>query len=193
MANLILISAPSGSGKSTVINRLMQDDSLRLAFSISATSRQPRGSEQHGVEYYFYTPEQFETLIKEDQFVEYVEVYPGKYYGTLRSEVDRLTHLGRNILFDIDAVGALRVQEAYRDQVVSIFLLPPSFQELRSRLEKRGTDSPEIIEERMQRASYEINLSEQFDHRVINDDLELCVDQVKKIIRQAIAPQEKIS
>ncbi len=180
MSHLILISAPSGSGKSTVIKQLMQDESLRLSFSISATSRPPRGNEQHGVEYYFYTPEQFKQLIAEDRLVEYVEVYPGKYYGTLRSEVDRLASMGRNILFDVDAVGAMRIQEAYRDKVVSIFLMPPTFAELRRRLESRG-------EERMRRASYEINFAEQFDHTVVNDDLKLCVSQVAKIIRNTIS------
>lgn len=186
MSHLILISAPSGSGKSTVINQLMQDESLCLSFSISATSRPPRGSEQHGVEYYFYTPEQFKQLIDEDRLVEYVEVYPGKYYGTLRSEVERLSAMGRNILFDVDAVGAMRIQEAYRDKVVSIFLMPPTFAELRKRLESRGTESPELIEERMRRASYEINFSEQFDYKVVNDDLSLCVSQVAEIIRKVI-------
>ena len=186
MSHLILISAPSGSGKSTVIQQLMQDESLRLSFSISATSRSPRGNEQHGVEYYFYTPEQFKQLIAEDRLVEYVEVYPGKYYGTLRSEVDRLASMGRNILFDVDAVGAMRIQEAYRDKVVSIFLMPPTFAELRRRLESRGTESPELVEERMRRASYEINFAEQFDHTVVNDDLKLCVSQVAQIIRDTI-------
>ena len=179
MSHLILISAPSGSGKSTVIRQLMQDESLRLSFSISATSRSPRGSEQHGVEYYFCTPEQFKKLIDEDQLVEYVEVYAGKYYGTLAA-------MGRNILFDVDAVGAMRIQEAYRDKVVSIFLMPPSFAELRRRLESRGTETPEFVEERMRRASYEINFAKQFDHIVVNDDLSLCVAQVSKIIRDSI-------
>jgi guanylate kinase len=186
MSHLILISAPSGSGKSTVIRQLMQDESLRLSFSISATSRSPRGSEQHGVEYYFCTPEQFKKLIDEDQLVEYVEVYAGKYYGTLRREIERLAAMGRNILFDVDAVGAMRIQEAYRDKVVSIFLMPPSFAELRRRLESRGTETPEFVEERMRRASYEINFAKQFDHIVVNDDLSLCVAQVSKIIRDSI-------
>ena len=139
---LIIFSAPSGSGKSTIINKLMSEYGLRGRFSISATSRQPRGSEQDGVEYYFLTEEDFRRRISEGDFLEYEEVYPGCFYGTLRSEVDRTLDRGENVILDIDVQGGLNVKKIYGDRALTLFIQPPSIERLRERLERRGTDAP---------------------------------------------------
>lgn len=182
MSRIIIISGPSGTGKGTVINRIIEDENLRLSFSISATNRQPRNTEQHGVEYYFLSEEEFTNKIKEDAFIEYVEVYPGRFYGTLKSELDRINALNRNLLLDIDVEGALKVKELYGDQVLSLFLAPPSIDTLRDRLIHRGTESMEVIRERLDRAAYELSLAPLFDKKVINDDLNICVEEVRSAI-----------
>ena len=152
---LIIFSAPSGSGKSTIINYLLQQ-SLRLRFSISATSRAPRGTEKNGVEYYFLTPEAFKARIAKGDFLEYEEVYTDKFYGTLKSEVERILNEGDNVIFDVDVVGGCNIKRFYGDRALSVFIQPPSIEELRKRLVGRGTDTPEVIESRIAKAEYEI-------------------------------------
>ncbi|WP_297236512.1 guanylate kinase [uncultured Porphyromonas sp.] len=169
---LIIFSAPSGSGKSTIINKLMSEYGLRGRFSISATSRKPRGSEQDGVEYYFLTEEDFRKRISEGDFLEYEEVYPGCFYGTLRSEVDRTLDRGENVILDIDVQGGLNVKKIYGDRALTLFIQPPSIERLRERLERRGTDAPEVIERRLAKAETELSFAPKYDAVVVNDNLE---------------------
>lgn len=170
---LLIFSAPSGSGKSTIINWLMQEHpELNMHFSISCTSRAPRGQEQNGVEYFFLTPEEFREKIQNDEFVEYEEVYQDRYYGTLKSQVEKQLAAGENVVFDVDVHGAMNIKKAYGDRALSLFIQPPSIEELRRRLNGRGTDAPEVIEQRIARAEYELAYADKFDTIVINDDLE---------------------
>ena len=179
---LIIISAPSGSGKSTIIGRIMQDKSLKLAFSVSATTRPRRGQEVHGVDYYFKTVDEFRQMIAHGELVEYQEVYEGRYYGTPRSEVERITGMGMNVVLDLDVLGGVNVKKMYGDRALSIFIQPPSVDVLRQRLIKRGTDSMEDIKARVDKAEFEISIGPQFDHTVINDDLDTAVNQVHDLI-----------
>ena len=173
MAKLLIFSAPSGSGKSTIINWLMQEHpELKMHFSISCTSRAPRGTEQNGVEYFFLTPEEFRTKIAADEFVEYEEVYADRFYGTLKSQVDKQLAAGENVVFDVDVHGAMNIKKAYGNKALSLFIQPPSVEELRKRLNGRGTDAPEVIEQRIARAEYELTFADKFDAVVVNDDLE---------------------
>jgi len=178
---LIVFSAPSGSGKSTIINYLMQND-FNLHFSVSATSRAPRGQEQNGKEYFFLTPEQFKEKIKENAFLEYEEVYHDKYYGTLKSEVEKQLKNGENVVLDIDVKGALNVKRIYGNQALLVFIQPPSVETLRQRLQKRGTDSPEVIEDRVKKAEYELSFAKDFDVVIINDQLEIAVRQATETV-----------
>ena len=183
MGKLIIISAPSGTGKSTLITRLLAEHpELRLRFSVSATSRPPRGEEQHGVEYYFFSPEEFEAGIKRGDFLEYEEVYPGRYYGTLRSEVDRRIASGDRVIFDVDCIGGLNIKKGYGHEALSIFIEPPSIDELRRRLIGRSTDSPEVIEERVAKAAEELTYASRFDHVLTNDNLERCYREFYQLI-----------
>lgn len=188
---LIIISAPSGSGKSTIIGRVMQDESLRLAFSVSATTRPRRGEEVHGVHYYYLTVEEFQHMIENDELVEYQEVYEGRYYGTPKSEVERITAEGRNVVLDLDVLGGVNVKRMYGDRALSIFIQPPSVEVLRERLIKRGTDSMEDIQNRVDKAEFEISIGPQFDYTVINDDLDIAVFQVHDLIANFITPETK--
>lgn len=167
---IFVFSAPSGSGKSTLINHLMSRIS-GLSFSVSATSRAPRGEERDGVEYHFLSQSEFEQKIKEDAFIEYEEVYAGTYYGTLRSEIDSRLQRGEDIVLDIDVKGGLNVKRIYGEQALLIFVQPPSIEELRRRLEARQTDSAAKIEQRVAKAAYELEFAPQFDAVIINDDL----------------------
>lgn len=182
MSRIIILSAPSGTGKSSVIAQLIDDPALQLSFSISATNRAPRGSEQDGVEYYFLSPEDFERYRAQDLFIESVEVYPGRFYGTLKSEWQRIANMGKNLMLDIDVEGALEVKRKYGEEVLAIFLMPPSLQELRKRLELRATDAPEVIEERLKRAAYEMSLASRFDCQIVNDNLDCCIQEVRTAI-----------
>ena len=184
---LIIISAPSGAGKSTIIGRIMQDESLRLAFSVSATTRPRRGKEVHGVDYYYITPDQFRQMIENDELVEYQEVYEGRYYGTPKSEVERITGMGKNVVLDLDVLGGVNVKHLYGDRAISIFIQPPSVEVLRQRLINRGTDSMEDIKARIAKAEFEISIGPQFDHTVVNDDLETAVHEVHDLIADFIA------
>lgn len=183
---LIIFSAPSGAGKSTIINYLLQQ-SLRLRFSISATSRAPRGTEQNGVEYYFLTPEEFKARIAKGDFLEYEEVYTDKFYGTLKSEVERILDEGDNVIFDVDVVGGCNIKRYYGDRALSVFIQPPSIEELRKRLVGRGTDTPEVIESRIAKAEYELSFADKFDTVVINDDLETAKANALQVIRTFLA------
>ena len=165
---LIIFSAPSGSGKSTIINFLLKQN-LNLHFSISATSRAPRGTEKDGVEYYFLTPDEFRARIAAGDFLEYEEVYTDKYYGTLKSEVERRLMSGDNVIFDVDVVGGCNIKKFYGDRALSVFIQPPSIEDLRSRLEGRGTDAPEVIESRIAKAEFELGFADKFDVIVVND------------------------
>jgi len=168
---LVVLSAPSGSGKSTIINRIL-DKNLPLEFSVSATSRPPRGNEKNGVEYYFLSADQFKEKIKNNCFIEYEEVYPDRFYGTLKSEVEKKIVEGRNILLDVDVAGGLSLKNIFGEEALLIFIQPPSIEELKRRLEKRGTDSPDIIADRILKAAYELSLASEYDAIVVNDRLE---------------------
>ena len=183
---LIIFSAPSGSGKSTIINFLLQQ-SLRLRFSISATSRAPRGTEKNGVEYYFLTPEAFKARIAKGDFLEYEEVYTDKFYGTLKSEVERILNEGDNVIFDVDVVGGCNIKRFYGDRALSVFIQPPSIEELRKRLVGRGTDTPEVIESRIAKAEYELSFADKFDTVVINDNLETAKAKALQVIQVFLA------
>ncbi len=182
---LIIFSAPSGSGKSTIIQSLLDKD-LNLSFSISATSRAPRGSEQNGVEYYFISPEEFKSRIANDEFLEYEEVYAGKFYGTLKSEVERILNSGKNVIFDVDVVGGLNIKKYYGDQALALFIQPPSIKELEKRLKNRATDTPEVIASRIAKAEYELSFAPRFDKIIVNDVLEKAQAEAYHLIRQFI-------
>lgn len=184
---LIIFSAPSGSGKSTIINKLMSEYGLRGRFSISATSRKPRGSEQDGVEYYFLTEVDFRRRISEGDFLEYEEVYPGCFYGTLRSEVDRTLARGENVILDIDVQGGLNVKKIYGDRALTLFIQPPSIERLRERLERRGTDAPEVIERRLAKAETELSFAPKYDAVVVNDDLEEACRDAARVIEDFLS------
>ena len=182
MGKLIIFSAPSGSGKSTIINHLLQQD-LNLAFSISATSRPPRGTERDGVEYFFLTPDEFRERIARDEFLEYEEVYPGRFYGTLKSQVEKQLAAGQNVVFDVDVVGGCNIKKYYGERALSVFIQPPSVKELRRRLVGRGTDAPEVIEDRVAKAEYELGFAPQFDVVLVNDNLEEAQQRAYDVIR----------
>ena len=180
---LIIFSAPSGSGKSTIVQWLMKEHpELKLYFSISCTSRAPRGTEQNGVEYFFLTPEEFRTKIQNDEFLEYEEVYQDRFYGTLKAQVERQREAGQNVVFDVDVKGGINIKKYYGDDALSLFIQPPSVEELRRRLVGRATDTPEAIEQRLAKAEYEMTFAPQFDSIVINDNLEEAKEQTLELI-----------
>jgi len=182
---MLIVSAPSGSGKSTIVNWLMQEHpELRLYFSISCTSRAPRGTEQNGVEYFFLTPEEFKAKIANDEFLEYEEVYQDRFYGTLKAQVERQREAGQNVVFDVDVKGGINIKRYYGDEALSLFIQPPSVEELRRRLTGRGTETPEAIEERLARAEYELAFAPQFDRVVVNDDLETAKQEALQIVNE---------
>ena len=182
---MLIVSAPSGSGKSTIVQWLMQEHpELKLYFSISCTSRAPRGTEQNGVEYFFLTPEEFKAKIENDEFLEYEEVYADRFYGTLKAQVEKQLGEGQNVVFDVDVKGGVNIKKYYGDEALSLFIQPPSVEELRRRLEGRGTDTPEAIAERLAKAEYEMTFAPQFDHVIVNDDLETAEQNTLQIIEQ---------
>ena len=181
MGKLIIFSAPSGSGKTTIVRRLLTMFP-ELEFSISATSRAPRGKERNGVDYYFFTPERFAEMVRENRFVEWEEVYAGKCYGTLASETERIWGKGHTIVFDVDVMGGQRLKNIVGQKAMSIFVMPPSVEELRRRLEGRGTDCCETIECRIAKAETEIAQAPNFDHIVINDNLEEAVARAAELV-----------
>lgn len=180
---LIIVSAPSGSGKSTIVNWLMQEHpELNLYFSISCTSRAPRGEEKDGVEYFFLMPEAFKEKIKNNEFLEYEEVYENRFYGTLKAQVERQREAGQNVVFDVDVKGGVNIKKHYGKKALSLFIQPPSIEELRRRLEGRGTDTQEAIEQRIAKAAYELTFAPKFDRVVVNDDLETAKQETFNII-----------
>ena len=185
---IIIFSAPSGSGKSTIVNYLLQRHP-ELEFSVSATSRAPRGTEQHGEAYYFLTTEEFKKKIAENAFVEYEEVYSGCYYGTLKSEIERISTKGHHVVFDVDVVGGCNLKRIFGEEALSIFIAPPSVEVLRQRLKGRGTDSDEMIEKRVDKAEYEMTFAPKFDKIIVNDRLEDALQEAETAILQFIHPK----
>ncbi len=185
MGKIIIFSAPSGSGKSTLIRYLLEQE-LNLQFSISATSRLPRGEEKNGVEYYFLTPDEFRKRIANDEFLEFEEVYPDKFYGTLKSEAQRILAKGKNVVFDVDCIGGLNIKKYYGKKALAIFVMPPSVDALRQRLEKRGTDAPEIIESRLEKAEFEMSFASQFDVVIHNDDYDHAKKETVSVVKNFI-------
>ena len=180
---VIIFSAPSGSGKSTIINWLMQEHKeLNLHFSISCTSRKPRGTEQNGVEYFFVSPEEFRQRIANGEFLEYEEVYADRFYGTLKVQVEKQLSAGENVVLDVDVKGGCNIKKIYADKALSVFVQPPSIEELRNRLNGRGTDAPEVIEDRIRRAEFELSFAPKFDHVVVNDNLETAKQEAYETI-----------
>jgi guanylate kinase len=185
---LIVVSAPSGSGKSTIVQWLMKEHpELRLYFSVSCTSRPPRGTEQNGVEYFFLTPEEFREKIADNEFLEYEEVYQDRFYGTLKSQVERQLQDGQNVVFDVDVKGGINIKKYYGSRAMSLFIQPPSVEELRRRLTGRATDTPEAIEDRLAKAEYELTFAPQFDHIIVNDDLETAKQETLQLMREFLA------
>lgn len=182
MAKVIIFSAPSGSGKSTIINYLMAQN-LNLHFSISATSRPPRGTEKNGVEYFFLSPEEFKTLIAKGEFLEYEEVYKDRFYGTLKSQVDAQLERGENVVCDVDVLGGQNIKAYYGDKALSLFIQPPSIEVLKQRLESRGTDAPEVIKDRLARAEFELSYADKFDKVVVNDNLKDAQSEALSLIK----------
>lgn len=184
---LLIFSAPSGSGKSTIVNWLMKEHpELKLAFSISCTSRAPRGTEKNGVEYFFLTPEEFKAKIANEEFLEYEEVYQDRFYGTLKEQVEVQAARGENVVFDVDVKGGRNIKEFYGDRALSIFIQPPSIDELRRRLVGRATDAPEVIEQRIARAEFELSQAPYFDRVIINDNLDRAVEDTYAAIKEFI-------
>jgi guanylate kinase len=180
---MIIVSAPSGSGKSTIVNWLMEaHPELNLYFSVSCTSRPPRGEERDGVEYFFLSPEEFKEKVARGEFLEYEEVYENRFYGTLKEQVEKQRAKGENVVFDVDVKGGCSIKQHYGDEALSLFIQPPSIEELRRRLEKRGTDSAEDIEKRISKASYELTFAKHFDKVLVNDDLDIAKAEALKIV-----------
>ena len=180
---VIIFSAPSGSGKSTIVNALLKRIP-NLEFSISATSRAPRGEEQHGKEYYFLSADEFRHRIEKDDFVEWEEVYAGTHYGTLKSEIDRIWSEGNTIIFDIDVKGGINLKQKFGDDALALFIMPPSIEELEKRLINRGTESPETIRKRIGRAELELSYADRFDKVIINDNLDEAIALTEQAITQ---------
>lgn len=182
---LIIFSAPSGSGKSTLVQHLMTEyPELRLKFSISCTSRAPRGTERNGIEYFFLSPDKFRQKISAGEFLEYEEVYQDKFYGTLKSQVETQTERGENVVFDVDVKGGCTIKKYYGDRALSVFIQPPSVEELRKRLVGRATDAPEVIEQRLAKAEYELTFADKFDKVIINDDLDVAKAEAYQIVSE---------
>jgi len=189
MGRLLIVSAPSGSGKSTIVNYLMTEHpEFRLAFSVSATSRPPRGKERNGVEYYFLSEEEFRRHIENDDFLEYEEVYEGRFYGTLKSQVEEKLAAGMNVVFDVDVKGGINIKRYYGEQALSIFIQPPSVEALKERLIQRNTDEMGQIEQRLAKAEYEMSFALQFDRIIVNDNLETAKQEAVKMLKEFLTP-----
>ncbi len=184
---VIIISAPSGTGKSTIINALLERGEIDMRFSVSATNRAPRGTEVDSVDYYFLSDEEFRKAISDNAFVEYEEVYPGRFYGTLKKEISRITDDGHNVILDIDVKGGVNVKKLYGANAISIFIQPPGLDSLRARLVSRATDSPEAIAQRLAKAEYELSFASEFDRVVVNDVLATAISEVDAAIKSFLA------
>lgn len=180
---IIIVSAPSGCGKSTIINALLERGEIDMEFSVSATSRPPRQGEQNGVNYWFLSEEEFRRRIDNDEFIEYEEVYAGRLYGTLRSEIDRIVSTGHNIVLDIDVKGAMNVKRIYGDRALALFIMPPSVEALRQRLINRATETPEAIRERVDKAEAELTYASRYDVRIINDNLDTAINDTERVLK----------
>lgn len=190
---VLIVSAPSGSGKSTIVNFLMKEHpEFRLAFSVSATSRPPRGQEQDGVDYYFLSAEEFRRHIEADDFLEYEEVYEGRFYGTLKSQVEEKLAAGKNVVFDVDVKGGINIKKYYGEAALSVFIQPPSVEALRERLIGRNTDEMGQIEQRLAKAEYEMSFALQFDRILVNDNLEVAKQEAVALLNDFLAEPEKI-
>ncbi len=179
---LIIFSAPSGAGKTTIVQRLLSNISI-LEFSVSATSRAPRGDEQHGVDYYFISPDEFRTRVNSDEFVEWEEVYPGQMYGTLLSEVDRIWRKGHHVIFDVDVKGGLNLKKKFGKEALGIFVRPPSMEALEERLRQRATEPEEKIKMRLEKAASELSFESRFDVTIVNDNLERAVKEAETVVK----------
>ena len=180
---LIIFSAPSGSGKSTIVQYLMKEHpELRLVFSVSCTSRAPRGTERNGIDYFFLSPDEFRQKISKGEFLEYEEVYQDKFYGTLKSQVDSQANRGENVVFDVDVKGGCNIKKYYGNRALSVFIQPPSVEELHRRLLGRATDAPEVIEQRLSKAAYELTFADRFDKVIVNDDLAVAKAEAYQIV-----------
>ena len=179
---LIVFSAPSGSGKTTIVRHLLKQERFNLEFSISATSREPRGLEKHGEDYYFISLREFKDKIKNDAFLEWEEVYRDNFYGTLKSEVERIWKLKKHVIFDIDVVGGLRIKKKYPEKTLAVFVKPPSVDELKIRLKKRSTESEDKINMRVAKASVELATAPQFDKRIKNYELNVALKEAEVLV-----------
>lgn len=188
---LIVFSAPSGSGKTTIVQFLLAQEELKLDFSISATSREPRGQEIHGKDYYFLSLKEFKTKIKSDEFLEWEEVYRDNFYGTLKSEVNRIWAEGKNVIFDIDVVGGLDIKQIYPEKTLAVFVKPPSIDELKIRLKKRKTESEEKINMRVAKASIELATAPQFDHIIVNSNLNDALQEAYGLVSDFVGAEKK--
>ena len=184
---LIVFSAPSGSGKTTIVKHLLAQENLNLEFSISATSRDPRGEELDGTDYYFISLKDFKQHIKDEDFLEWEEVYRDNFYGTLKKEVHRIWAMGKHVIFDIDVVGGLRIKKKFPERTLAVFVKPPSVDELKIRLKKRSTESEEKINMRIAKASVELATAPQFDHTILNDDLDKALKEARTLVKEFIA------
>ncbi len=178
---LVIVSAPSGAGKTTLVKHLLQQN-LNLEFSISATSREARHNETHAKDYYFLTEKEFRSKIDDEHFLEWEEVYSGKFYGTLKSEIDRISDKGGNVIFDVDVVGGLNIKKQYSDKALAIFIQPPSVEELENRLRSRATDAEEVIQSRVDKAAHELTYAKDFDVVIVNDDLEKASNEIISVV-----------
>lgn len=185
MNKVVIFSAPSGSGKTTLVKHCLEVFPS-LEFSISATTREPRGSEEHGKDYYFFSPEEFRQKISEDAFVEYEEVYRDKFYGTLKSEIERIWDSQKVVIFDVDVVGGLNLKKILGEKAMSVFIAPPSVDELEKRLINRDTDSEETIKMRVNKAQQELEYKNQFDEVLVNDDLDKAKQEIEKLVQNFI-------
>ena len=184
---LIVFSAPSGSGKTTIVQYLLKQKELNLDFSVSATSRDPRGDEKEGEDYYFISLKEFKQHIKNGNFLEWEEVYRDNFYGTLRTEIERIWAKGKNVIFDIDVAGGLRIKKKFPKQTLAVFVKPPSIDELKIRLKRRKTDSDEHIDERIAKASVELATAPQFDFIIENNDLDTALAASRKLVSEFIS------
>jgi guanylate kinase len=188
---IIIFSAPSGAGKTTIIRHLLKKKELRLEFSVSATSRPPRNGETHGEQYYFLSAEEFKQKIAENAFLEWEEVYNNQYYGTLRSEVERIWNKGNNIIFDIDVVGGLNVKKTFNDKTLAVFVQPPSIEDLKKRIRKRSSEDATSLKKRLSKATYELSFADQFDYILVNDSLDQTLLEAEKIVTDFIFEEKR--